>query len=283
MNSQSKYFLSESNIYCKKEKAQHRDEEYEEDNFNLLLEMQERHFWYQGRHRFLLKSIQKYFPEANSALSAIDLGGGTGGWLRYLSNFNLNPFTNLALGDSSTIALKLAETVLRPSIKRYQIDLMQIDMDNEWDAAFLLDVIEHIPNDLEVLKQTSKALKSGGYLFITTPAFPQFWSYNDDIVHHLRRYCIRDFESLANDSGLTLCDARYFMFYLSPLYLISRIISSFVKLTKEEQKELVKKQHRIPVKPINFLLAGIFNAETPIGHWIKFPWGTSILGVFRKK
>ena len=49
-----------------------------------------------------------------------------------------------------------------------------------------------------------------------------------------------------------------------------------------EKKALVFKQHAIPANPINILLTAIFSAETPVGHWMRFPWGTSILGVFRK-
>jgi hypothetical protein len=29
-------------------------------------------------------------------------------------------------------------------------------------------------------------------------------------------------------------------------------------------------------------LAAVFAAETPLGHFLRFPWGTSVLGVFRK-
>ena len=143
-------------------------------------------------------------------------------------------------------------------------------------------MIEHLPDDLGALRQASDALKSGGMLFVTTPAFPQFWSYNDDLAHHLRRYRKADFQRLAGDSGLILRDVRYFMFFLSPLYLLSRIKPGFDRLSPEEQKALMRKQHEIPTAPINAVLSAAFMAETPIGHWLPFPWGTSILGVFQK-
>jgi hypothetical protein len=50
----------------------------------------------------------------------------------------------------------------------------------------------------------------------------------------------------------------------------------------DKQREIFDKQHRIPAQGVNKALTAIFNAETPIGHWLKFPWGTSILGVFEK-
>jgi SAM-dependent methyltransferase len=262
--------------------VQHRDEEYEESGFETLRDMQERHFWYRGRHRFLLKAVNRYLPKSGQPFSAIDLGGGAGGWVRYLAQHRPEEFEPLALADSSLMALTLAASVLPPNAQRYQIDLMQLHMRDQWDAAFLLDVIEHLPDDLQALRQTREALKPGGYLFVTTPAFPQFWSYNDEMGHHLRRYRRGDFDRLAQKSGLTLCDARYFMFFLSPLYLLSRLKVGSATLTPAQRKEILIKQHQVPPAHVNSMMSAIFAAETPLGHWLRFAWGTSILGVFKK-
>lgn len=276
------YQLNSNNIYLPPTPITHRNEEYEQDGFTLLCQMQERHFWYRGRHRFLLKALERHLPGASTPRNAIDLGGGAGGWVQYISKAQPSLFSQLALADSSLVALEHSEAVLPPNTHRYHIDLMNLHMHDEWDVAFLLDVIEHLPDDQRALEQAKEALKPGGLLFVTTPAFPKFWSYNDVLAHHLRRYTRDDFASLAKATGLTLLDARYFMFLLSPLYLLSRMKPGFDKLSDEEKKALVTKQHAIPPTPINGLLSAVFNAETPLGHWLRFPWGTSVLGVFRK-
>jgi len=172
---------------------------------------------------------------------------------------------------------------LPASAQRYQIDLMNLGWENEWDCSFLLDVIHHLPDDSLAINQAAQGLKSGGLLFVVSPAFKRFWSYNDDLDHHLRRYVRKDFIALAQKNGLELLDARYFMFFLSPLYLLSRIKPGIAKMSDVEKKALVRKQHSIPSSPINTALSAIFSAETPVGHWMRFPWGTSILGVFRKQ
>jgi SAM-dependent methyltransferase len=276
------YILGNNDIYLPNKPVIHRDEEYEQDGFSMLREMQERHFWYRGRHRFLLGALERHLPKSATHCSAIDLGGGVGGWVQYLAKERPALFSQLALADSSLVALAQAEAVLPLNAQRYHVDLMNLHMHEEWDAAFLLDVIEHLPDDKRALEQAKEALIPGGLLFVTTPAFPQFWSYNDDLVHHLRRYTRADFARLAKATGLKLIDVRYFMFLLSPLYLLSRMKPNFDKLSDDEKKTLVLKQHAIPAKPINGLLSAIFNAETPLGHWLRFPWGTSVLGVFRK-
>lgn len=260
----------------------HRDEEYPESGFATLWSMQERHFWYLGRHRFLLGALDRFQPSGAPPWSAVDLGGGVGGWVRYLSTRRPARFQPLALADSSEVALRMAGGVLPASVQRFQIDLMDLGWRDHWDVAFLLDVIEHLPDDLEALRQARAALKPGGLLFVTTPAFQQFWSDNDELAHHLRRYTRADFARLGEQAGLQLCDARYFMFLLSPLYWLVRQGKGIEGMTEAQKLALVHETHQVPPALLNRPLTAVFAAETPLGHWVRFPWGTSVLGVFRK-
>ena len=112
--------------------------------------------------------------------------------------------------------------------------------------------------------------------------FQQFWSYNDDFARHLRRYTRSDFKAISERMGLKLLDSRYFMFFLSPLYLLSRMKPGFDKLSEEEKRKIVENQHKVPAAPLNAALTAVFGAETPLGHWLAFPWRTSVLGAFQK-
>lgn len=276
------YKLGLDGIYAPALSVQHRAKEYPEDGFATLWAMQGRHFWYRGRHRFLLNALDRYRPAGFGPLAAVDLGGGVGGWVRYLADRRPGKYQPLALADSSRTALRMAGGVLPEGVVRYQIDLMNLGWRAHWDIAFLLDVIEHLPDDLEALRQARDALRPGGLLFVTTPAFQQFWSYNDELAHHLRRYTRADFARLGEQAGLQLLDARYFMFLLSPLYWLARRRGDVDGMTREAQQRLLEKTHQVPVAPVNLALTAIFAAETPLGHWLRFPWGTSVLGVFRK-
>lgn len=278
----SGYLLADDGIHRPATPVEHRSDEYEEGGFEVLMAMQQRHFWYLGRHRFLLAALERHRP-ATSAASMVDLGGGCGGWLRYLGEKRPGWASELALADSSEVALAAAGTVLPPSVGRYQIDLMNLGWENRWDTAFLLDVIEHLPDDLRALQQAREALKPGGHLFVTTPALPAFWSYNDDLARHLRRYTREDLAELARASGFELVDARYFMFFLSPLYWLARSRPGIDGMSEEKKRELFERAHRVPPKLVNDVCAAVFGAETPLGHQVRFPWGTSVLGVFRKK
>lgn len=273
------YILDEQGIFRPKIPVAHRNDEYKESGFKTLLDMQQRHFWYIGRHKFLLTSLLQNTPD--SGLTAIDLGGGVGGWVRYLLDHQPNRFKELAMGDSSEVALRGARTVLPESVNLYQTDLMNLQWENRWDVIFLLDVIEHCPDDRGILQQVHAALKPGGKLIVSTPALQYFWSYNDEYSQHLRRYSTSDYQQLADQVDFKLIDARYFMFFLSPLYWLSRK-SKPKNLSPEQLEAVVQDEHQIPHKLLNWTLSKIFSAESPIGHRIPFPWGTSVLGVFEK-
>lgn len=274
------YVLDERGIFRPGIPVSHRNDEYKESGFSTLLDMQQKHFWYIGRHKFLLTSLLQTAPA--SGLKAIDLGGGVGGWVRYLLDHQPQRFDELALGDSSEVALLGAKTVLPSSVNLYQTDLMNLQWQNRWDVIFLLDVIEHCPDDKGILRQVYEALKPGGKLIVSTPALQYFWSYNDEYSQHLRRYSVADYQNLADQTNFKLIDARYFMFLLSPLYWLSRK-SKPKNLSAELLEAAIHKEHRVPNGLVNWALTKIFSAESPLGHHVHFPWGTSVLGIFEKK
>lgn len=272
------YTLDRDGVFRTSEAVAHRDDEYHESNFEMLLNMQSRHFWYLGRHRFLLTALQR--NELRPKFSAIDLGGGCGGWIEYLQRRIPDRLKEVAIGDSSMVALMNAKKTLG-SVDAYQLDLMSLEWHERWDVAFLLDVLEHCPDDNKVVSEAAKALRPKGKLFITTPALDFFWSYNDEYAGHLRRYNKRRFQELADESGLILRDVRYFMFFLSPLLWLSRRLRSRKTDEASIRKEM-EAEHKLPGRIVNRLLSLAFYAESPLGHLIPFPWGTSLLGIFEK-
>jgi hypothetical protein len=110
----------------------------------MLRDMEERHFWYRGRHRFLLHAVHRELGRTGceaGSLRLIDLGGGCGGWLRYLLAHRRFSVAETALGDSSTTALEHAHERLPGDVGLYHLDLLNLGWHERWDLAFLLDVL----------------------------------------------------------------------------------------------------------------------------------------------
>ena len=192
-------------------------------------------------------------------------------------------FQQLALGDSSIRALSKAEPVVGSFATRFQIDLLDLPWRQKWDVIFLLDVLEHIPSHITALQQIYYSLKPGGLLFITVPALQFFWTYNDDLAKHQRRYSEHDFLALAESTEFELVRTDYFMFFLSPALFLHRVMFSPKKLaTAEELQAHLERSHRIPNPIVNKALETTFSLEAYLVNKIKFPWGSSILAVFRR-
>jgi 2-polyprenyl-3-methyl-5-hydroxy-6-metoxy-1,4-benzoquinol methylase len=279
-------FTQENGILIPARRPQHRQDEYDEEAFDTLLAMQRRHFWYQGRHELILRVLQQEIPRhfgGRKDLAAIDMGGGCGGWVEYLRVHGPARFQTLALADSSIRALTLAGAVVGSSAPRYQIDLLDLPWSADWDLIFLLDVLEHIPDHEQALREIAKCLRPGGLLLVATPALNCFWTYNDDIAQHQRRYCRQDFQALAGSCGLELLRTDYFMFLLSPVLLLSRwLLRPPQAATPEQLRQHLARTHRIPSQPINWCFSRLLSLEASLVNAIRFPWGTSILAVFRR-
>ena len=264
----------------------HRNEEYEEGGFDALIKMQREHFWYAGRHRILLEAttreLSRHFGEAHQ-LRAIDLGGGCGGWLEYLHAHEPGRFQELALGDSSLRALTLAEPIVAGFANRYLIDLLDLPWHEEWDVIFLLDVLEHIPDQETALRQIMKSLRPGGLLIVTTPALNLFWTYNDELAQHQRRYQRSDFVELARKLNFALLRTAYFMFFLAPILFLQRhLVTPPRTATLEQRRSHAARAHQAPSPWLNRFLAGILGLEGSLINRVRLPFGTSILAIFKR-
>jgi SAM-dependent methyltransferase len=262
----------------------HNAEEYDPRQFAVLLHMQREHFWYRGRHRFVRAAVEKHLSTraaGTAGLSAIDLGGGCGGWVNYLDEHGPS-FGELAMGDSSPEALRLARQAVPESVRCYNVSIYDLPWTRRWDVVFVLDVIEHLADDAAALRQIARALKPGGLIVASVPALMAFWSYTDVVGGHHRRYSCDDLNALGARAGLEVLDARYFMFLLSPMLWASRKRAPRPETqTAEQLRKLAEESHQVPSPPVNALLGAVFGSETPLGLNVRFPWGTSALAVFR--
>jgi SAM-dependent methyltransferase len=282
---QNREYHLENGVFVRDQAVVHDAEQYDASGYRMLSDTQRRHFWNRGRRRFLTQAVKRHLgADQRRRARVIDLGAGCGGWVAYLRETGLFPDGELAAADSSLVALGATRELVAGDVACFQVDLLDLGFDARWDVAFLLDVIEHVDDDVAALDNAKRALAPGGWLFVTVPALDSFWSWNDEVVKHKRRYDTAQLRRAAERAGLVAVDSRYFMFLLSPLLLASRMLTRprLEELDHDAQWALIHKTHAVPATPINELLAAIFSLEAPLSRSLKFPWGTSLLGVFRR-
>ena len=87
----------------------------------------------------------------------------------------------------------------------------------------LFDVLEHIKEDTDVLRQIYLALKPGGYLLITVPQHQWLWSSFDVFSCHERRYSAKDLHKKIKHAGFEIIRSSSFVSGLLPVMYIDRI------------------------------------------------------------
>lgn len=88
----------------------------------------------------------------------------------------------------------------------------------------MMDVLEHVEDDLALLRTYSDPMPVGGHVLITVPAFQFLWSGHDVFLEHYRRYTLHQVESLIAKAGLKRIEGRYFFGSLFPAIAVMRWI-----------------------------------------------------------
>src|SRR5439155_683450 len=129
-------------------------------------------------------------------LRLLELGCGTGNVLAALAEFGMA--VGMETHPDLAAAARAAGLDVRPG--RLPGDLV---VEPGWaDAVLLLDVLEHLDDDVAALVTARRALRPGGLLVITVPAYRWLWSGHDVALGHRRRYTARELSRVVERAGL---------------------------------------------------------------------------------
>ena len=93
------------------------------------------------------------------------------------------------------------------------------------DTIVIVNVLEHIEDDVTSLKELHRTLKPGGTLLIFVPALPFLYSALDKKFGHFRRYRLGELRSKCLVAGFNISTQRYFdILGVIPWWLINRIM-----------------------------------------------------------
>jgi 2-polyprenyl-3-methyl-5-hydroxy-6-metoxy-1,4-benzoquinol methylase len=78
-----------------------------------------------------------------------------------------------------------------------------------YDSAVLVNVLEHIDDDVEALATVRELVRPGGHLLVFAPAFEGLYSDYDRRIGHRRRYRRARLVEVADRAGFDIVEARY--------------------------------------------------------------------------
>ena len=78
-----------------------------------------------------------------------------------------------------------------------------------FDTAVVVNVLEHIEDDNEALRQLSRSLRTGGRLILWVPAFEALYADFDRKVGHFRRYQLAGLKAQLSAAGFEVHQVHY--------------------------------------------------------------------------
>jgi len=223
------------------------------------------HWWSVARRKIIENVLQRL--KLDDSIDILELGCGIGGNLELLSHFG-----NVFATDSDDFALNLA---LRRHVGNVEKGCLPNHIpfgSKKFDLILMLDVLEHIEDDISSLKIIKNRLKIKGKILLTVPAYPFLWSRIDLDSGHQRRYLKNQLSKLIQKAGLRVEYITYFNTLLFPVIGMIRLLNKI--RGRHDNLDL-----KMPSSFANTLLMEIFSFEKKIIPKLSMPFGVSILAI----
>jgi len=168
------------------------------------------HWYYRAKSAAMLRMLGETGID-----QVLDVGAGSGFFSRVLLNRTgcreaicIDP--NYALEGSETEAGKPIRFVR--SLDRFDGDLV-----------LMMDVLEHVADDVALLSEYATKVPPGTRFLITVPAMPWMWSAHDVFLEHYRRYTIAQLDKAIERAGLRRTTICYFFGLTLPIAFTVRL------------------------------------------------------------
>jgi SAM-dependent methyltransferase len=221
------------------------------------------HWWYRARRDILADYLTRYGALPKDA-KILEIGCGTGHNLPMLAEFGeidaieIDPAAREIASERLGKPVGAAPLPELPGVPRKHYDLIAV-----------LDVVEHIQDDVAALKAMADCLAPGGKILIAVPAHAWLWSAHDVVNHHHRRYSKATLKAAIETAGLKAEKLGYFNSLLFPLAAAARIAG---RMTGRDDSD-----DSPPPKLVNALFEKIFRLERHMVGRVPMTPGVSIV------
>ncbi len=212
---------------------------------SILGENAGRHWYYASKGRALLQLLKGLKVE-----TVLDIGAGSGIFSRQLLD------AGICRRAVCVDPAYRAEGVERHNDR--EIRFAPSPDQGPADIILMMDVLEHVDDDVALLRRSTARLRPHDQVVITVPAFQFLWSGHDEFLEHRRRYTRRQVEAVVRAAGLEPVKSGYFFGLLFPVAAIQRLFNKWRrKSTPGPAKSALSTQG----KAVNTILIAVHDLE----------------------
>ncbi len=238
------------------------DAVFDDDNAKTLADADYRHWWFRSRAAYVNWALGRY---ACGPGWLMDLGAGAGG---VTARFAWDRTRTLAVEGNRALATYAHRT--------HRIHVVLADAatlpfrPGGAAATTLLDVIEHVPEPLALLRAANAALAADGICIVTVPGHAGLWSKADESLGHYRRYNRASLRAEMEAAGLRVeYVGHIFSWLFLPVWFRRNVKST-------ETAELGLDVDSTAVSAAALVLTA---CERSLLRFVSLPFGTSVLAI----
>jgi SAM-dependent methyltransferase len=221
------------------------------------------HWYYASKARALRRCLVDRQPE-----EILDVGAGSG----FFSKMLLRQTT-----ARSAICVDPGYAEERSEIESGKpIAFTRFHTAGEADLILLMDVLEHVDDDVGLLRAYAESARSGTRFVVSVPAFSWLWSAHDEFLEHRRRYTLNQILRVMSHAGLSPVAGFYFFAALFPAVAAQRLWRRWWTRKRIPGSDL--RQH---LRLTNSILIGVCQAESLIARHNR-AFGLTAFGVAEK-
>jgi SAM-dependent methyltransferase len=254
---------------------------YDPNLYASLVAVEDRHFWFRARNRAITAVFESVRAGLQPGYRVLEVGCGTGNVLRDLQKSAVG---GTVVGmDLHLEGLRYAQRRVDPALL-VRADAGRPPFSVRFDVVGLFDVIEHLDDDVAVLRQLRELLTANGTLLLTVPANRNLWSYFDVGAHHRRRYEMAELHDKLVAAGYSVDYLTPYMSALYPaLWAGRRLAASRSPHPTDAASAWSLAEADLKVRPVSGAVLGfLLGQELP---WLRrrrrLPIGASLLAVAR--
>ncbi len=216
---------------------------------------------------YAIQQISDAVTESRQVLMEIGCSSG------FLIKEIVSRFPNLVVIGADVVKAplqRLAKTL--PTLPLIRFDLLQNPLPNSCiNFLIMLNVLEHIEDDLLALKNAYYLLKPGGSLIIEVPAGPCLYDSYDKQLYHFRRYTAVELQDKLNSVGFIVTRKSHLGFFIYPAFALVKIINKIGFKSNSSVETQVSRTSN------SKLLSIIMNAESRLSKFFSYPFGVRVL------
>lgn len=249
---------------------------FPDDVHDDLYAIEDGSFWFRHRNR----TIENALRRVGSPSALWEIGAGNGCVAHHLQRCGMRVAT---VEPMAAGAINSARRGIEVSVCG-RFESLNLP-DDSLPAAGCFDVLEHLEHPEILVQEVRRTLQPSGIFIATVPAMNWLWSDADVVSGHFRRYTRSSLREMVAAQGFESLRTEYFMMSLAAPMFCLRTLPSLLRKNVDSEASLATARRQIADTSSSSQWSPakvVLRCEAALARIVPLPFGTSVLGVFRK-